>query len=75
MNEIIYTEDELKNYSDQEILAILAKSWGVNDGKFEVWGELPALGDTTFGFLRNPYLVQTGERLYYPLQGHELDVC
>mgnify|MGYP003599883921 CR=1 FL=1 len=75
MNEIIYTEDELKDYSDQELLAILAKSWGVEDGKFEVWGQLPALGETTFGFLRNPYLVKTGERLYYPIQGHELEPC
>ncbi len=38
MNEIIYTEDELKDYSDQELLAILAKSWGFEDGKIEVWG-------------------------------------
>lgn len=71
MNEVIYTQDELVGLSDEEILTILAKSWGVEDGKFEVWGELPALGDTPYGFLRNPYLVKTGERLYYPVQGHE----
>ncbi|MDV2440563.1 AAA family ATPase [Acinetobacter gerneri] len=75
MNEIIYTEDELNDYSDQELLGILAKSWGIDDGKFEVWGQLPALGDTSFGFLRNPYLVKTGERLYYPIQGHEQEPC
>jgi len=75
MNEIIYTEDELKDYSDQELLAILAKSWGIDDGKFDVWGVLPALGDKSFGFLENPYLVKTGERLYYPLKGHEQDPC
>jgi hypothetical protein len=75
MNEIIYTEDELKNYSDQELLAILAKSWGVNDGQFEIWGELPALGEKSFGFIEHPYLVQTGEKLYYPLKGYEQEPC
>ncbi|ENV43439.1 McrB family protein [Acinetobacter schindleri] len=75
MNEVIYTEDELNDYSDQELLGILAKSWGIDDGKFEVWGQLPPLGDTSFGFLRNPYLVKTGERLYYPILGHELEPC
>ena len=75
MNEIIYTQDELKDLSDDKILGLLAKSWGIDDGKFEVWGELPPLGDTSFGFLRNPYLVKTGDRLYYPLQGHEQEPC
>lgn len=75
MNEIIYTEEELKDLSNSELLALLAKSWEVEDGKFEVWGNLPALGDSTFGFLRNPYLVSTGKRLYYPLQGHEQELC
>ena len=50
MNEIIYTEDELKGLADAEILDLLAKSWGIDDGLFEVWGELPPLGDTSFGF-------------------------
>lgn len=71
MNEVIYTQDELAGLSEDELLSILAKSWGINDGKFEVWGELPALGDSTFGFIKNPYLVKTGERLYYPIQGLE----
>ena len=75
MNEIIYTADELKGLSDAEILELLAKSWGIDDGKFEVWGDLPPLGDTSFGFLRNPYLVKTGDRLYYPLKGHEQEPC
>lgn len=75
MNEIIYTQDELKDLSDDKILDLLAKSWGIDDGKFDVWGVLPALGDKSFGFLENPYLVKTGERLYYPLKGHEQDPC
>lgn len=75
MNEIIYTEAELKDYSDQELLAVLAKSWGADDGKFEIWGELPALGEKSFGFIEHPYLVQTGKKLHYPLRGHEQDPC
>ena len=57
--------------SDAEILELLAKSWGIDDGKFEVWGELPPISDTSYGFVRNPYLVTTGEQLYYPLKGQE----
>ena len=58
-----------------ELLAILFKSWGVADGKLEIWGELPPLGDLTYGFLRNPVLIQTGEILYYPLHEHEDIPC
>lgn len=75
MNDVIYTQDELAGLSDDELLAILTKSWGIDKGKFEVWGELPALGDTTFGFIRNPCLVKTGERVYYPVRGHEQEPC
>lgn len=75
MNEIIYTQDELIDLSDSELLDILAQSWGIEDGKFDVWGELPKLGNTTYGFLRNAYLVKTGKRLYYPLNGFESDPC
>lgn len=75
MNEVIYTQNDLIDLSDDELLAILAKSWGIEDGKFEVWGELPALGDTSFGFIRNPYLVKTGEQVYYPVQGYEQEPC
>ena len=75
MNEIIYTEDDLKDSSDQELLAILAKFWGVDNGKFEVFGELPALGESKHGFIDYPYSTKTGERLYYPLKGLERSEC
>ena len=74
MNEIIYTQDELAGLSDSELLEILAKSWGIDNGKFEVWGQLPAL-ENPFGFLQNPRLVKNGKRLYYPLQGEEREPC
>lgn len=76
MNEIIYTEDELKGLSDKEILALLAESWGFEDGKIEVWGELqPAVGDKSHGYLRDSYLIKTGKKLYYPLHGSDQDAC
>ena len=74
MNEIIYTQDELAGLSDSELLEILAKSWGIDNGKFEVWGQLPAL-ENPFGFLQNPRLVKNGKRLYYPLPGEEREPC
>ena len=75
MNEIIYNPEELIELTNDELLAILFKSWGVTDGKLEVWGELPPLGDLTYGFLRNPVLIKTGEILYYPLHEHEDTPC
>ena len=74
MNEIIYTQYELAGLSDSELLEILAKSGGIDNGKFEVWGQLPAL-ENPFGFLQNPRLVKNGKRLYYPLQGEEREPC
>lgn len=75
MNEVIYSKEELEELSESELLSILRKSWGINGNKIEVWGELPALGDSTFGFLRNTHLVTTGERLYYPVKGIEIEPC
>ncbi|WP_173912897.1 McrB family protein [Acinetobacter sp. Marseille-Q1618] len=75
MNEIIYTEDELKGLSDKEILALLAESWGFKDGKIELWGELPALGESIYGFIEYPYSTRNDERLYYPLKGLERGIC
>lgn len=71
MNEVLYTNAELEGLSDNELFAIVCKSWGVDDGNLEIWGELPALGDSTFGFVRNPHLVKTGEPLFYPINGQE----
>ena len=59
----IYTRDELVGLSEKELFDCLAKSWGIDDGKIEVWGELPPLGDNNFGFIRNPYLVKNGKAL------------
>ncbi|MFZ7282986.1 McrB family protein [Avibacterium avium] len=75
MNEIIYSREELTDKSDEELLAILASSWGLEDNKFEIYAELPPLKDAGFAFLRNPRLIKTGERLYYPLKGEVEHPC
>ncbi len=75
MNPVIYTHDELDGRTDEELLAILARSWGIDDGRFEVWGILLPLGESTFGFLRKSRLVKSGEQLYYPLKGIEDEYC
>lgn len=75
MNEKIYTKEELKGLSEDEILALLAESWGVQDGKIEIWAELPPLGESTYGFILEPHSVLTGERLYYPLKGLDRGNC
>ncbi len=70
-----YNQEELAGLTDDEILEILARSWGIDDGKFEIWGELPPLGDSTFGFIRNPHLLKSNEKLFYPLEGQEIEPC
>lgn len=75
MNEVIFTQKELQVHPEEQLWTILKKSWGIDGDSIEVWGELPALGDSTFGFLRNPHLVATGDRLYYPVQGLEKEPC
>ncbi|EPF73971.1 McrB family protein [Acinetobacter rudis] len=75
MNEKIYTKEELKGLSEDEILALLAESWGVQDGKIEIWAELPPLGESAYGFILEPHSVLTGERLYYPLKGLDRGNC
>ncbi|MFZ7165810.1 McrB family protein, partial [Avibacterium avium] len=67
--------EELTDKSDEELLAILASSWGLEDNKFEIYAELPPLKDAGFAFLRNPRLIKTGERLYYPLKGEVEHPC
>lgn len=75
MNPSIYKQEELAGLTDDELLEILARSWGIDDGKFEIWGELPPLGDSTFGFIRNPHLLKSNEQLFYPLEGQEIEPC
>lgn len=75
MSEVNYTPDELEKLADDKKLAILAEYWGVSDGKFEIWGELPAPRGTTFGFIRNPHLISNGKILYYPVQGNDHGPC
>ena len=72
----IYTEEELLHLNDEELIELLADAWGDECQTFEVWGELPALGDSTFGFLRNVRLINDSrKRLYYPLEGDEKEVA
>jgi len=75
MNEVIYSQHELKGLSDLELLNIIKKSWGVEGDEIEVWGELDPLRDASFGFLSNAHLVATGEKLYYPIEGRDREHC
>lgn len=69
MLDMVYSKDELIELSDEELVDALAEAWGDEDKTFEVWGELPALGTSTFGFLQNVRLIKNGKTLYYPLEG------
>lgn len=69
MLDLVYSQDELLGLSDEELVDALAKAWEDEDKTFEVWGELPALGGSTFGFLQNVRLIKKGKILYYPLEG------
>lgn len=73
MNEVIYTKDELIDKTDKELLEILCKSWGLNDNRIYVWGELRPMVDDKYGFLTNVHLVETGILINYPLEGIKSD--
>ena len=57
MSDLVYSKDELFGLPGEEIVNKLAKAWEDEDKRFEVWGELPALGSSTFGFLQNVRLI------------------
>lgn len=69
MPDTAYSKNELLDLSDEELINALAEAWEDEDKAFEVWGELPALGDSSFGFLQNVRLIKNGKMLYYPLDG------
>lgn len=74
MNQQIYNHDDLVGFNDEDLFIILMGTWGIEENEIDVWGELPTL-ESSFGFLRNVYLVTTGERPYYPLKGIENKPC
>src|SRR5690625_4169036 len=69
MVDLVYSKDELLGFSDEELINALAKAWGDEDKTLEVWGELPALVGSSFGFLQNVRLIKNSKTLYYPLEG------
>lgn len=69
MSEILYEHSELEGLSDSELLELLEKSWGINDGDFDVWGEIYLLADQRWGYLKNARTVKDNRLLSYPLQG------
>lgn len=72
---MIYTHEELSKLNDSEIFELLLEAWEINGEEIEIWGELPRLNNSTFGFLTNPYLIKSGMRLYYPLETVKSEVC
>lgn len=75
MISIVYKKDDLHDLSDSELMAFLKNAWNVKNDKFEIWGEILPLGENVFSFIRDPYLVATGELLHYPLEGIEHIPC
>lgn len=69
MLDLVYKQDELLGLSDEELVNALAKAWEDEDKTFEVWGELPALGNSNYGFLQHVRLIKNGRKLHYPLEG------
>ncbi|MBQ4852721.1 restriction endonuclease, partial [Pseudoalteromonas sp. MMG012] len=67
----IYDHNELKFYSNQELVQCLKEHWKVETDTIEVWGEIKPLKDKSFGFLTNVSTFTSNTPLIYPLKGHE----
>jgi energy-coupling factor transporter ATP-binding protein EcfA2 len=66
----IYEQEELENLSEPELISCLEESWNINNGQFEVWGEIKPLKDSTFGHLTNTRTIVENKLLAYPLKGN-----
>ncbi|HLR82828.1 MAG TPA: hypothetical protein VK051_06840 [Paenalcaligenes sp.] len=64
MVDLVYSKDELLGFSDEVLINALAMAWDDEDKTLEVWGELPALGGSSFGFLQNVRLIKNSKTLY-----------
>lgn len=66
--DIIYSFDVVKNLSDAELYQRLFDSWGITNGKIEVWGELVDPQTNKFINLYKVRLVAGNQTINYPLK-------
>ncbi|WP_133011249.1 McrB family protein [Marinomonas flavescens] len=69
MENKIYNFDELEGLSDIDLEEILERSWNIENGNFEVWGEVKLFADKTWGYLINPRTISENKLISYPLTG------
>lgn len=67
--DIIYSFDVVKDLSDAELYQRLFDSWGITNGKIEVWGELVDPQTNKFIKLHKTRLINSNKTLSYPLVG------
>ncbi|GGX17145.1 AAA family ATPase [Undibacterium macrobrachii] len=64
---IIYTLDEIKDLSDDELYQRLCECWGITNGKIEVWGELEISADEKWAGIKSVRTAENNLAISYPL--------
>lgn len=65
--DIIYSFDVVKDLSDDELYKKLYESWGITNGKIEVWGELVDPQTSKFINLYKVRLITNNQTIKYPI--------
>ncbi len=67
-NDVIYTLDEVKDLSDDELYQRLIECWNITNGKIEVWGELRILPTETWAGIYSVKTLVENREISYPIR-------
>ncbi|HBT3804303.1 TPA: AAA domain-containing protein [Klebsiella pneumoniae] len=73
LEQVIYNLEEVKGLSDEELYQRLYDSWGLENHKIDVWGELSINEAGNWAGIRNAKTLSGNQSIEYPLaDSHEL---
>ncbi|MDV5717656.1 hypothetical protein [Enterobacter hormaechei] len=73
LEQVIYNLEEVKGLSDEELYQRLYDSWGLENHKIDVWGELSINVAGNWAGIRNAKTLSGNQSIEYPLaDSHEL---
>jgi energy-coupling factor transporter ATP-binding protein EcfA2 len=70
----IYSLEDVKNFSDDELYQRLFECWNITNGKIEVWGELQVSSDGKWAGIKKIKTISENREVSYPVQiRHNID--
>ena len=67
LEQVIYNLEEVKGLSDEELYQRLYDSWGLENHKIDVWGELSINEAGNWAGIRNAKTLSGNQSIEYPL--------